>query len=287
MKLTFLGTSAGEEFPGIWCECDCCTRARELGGKNIRRNSCVMFGGDAMIDMGKTAHMQAERFGLNMRGIKTLLVTHSHKDHLDLHTMWARQMGRGCDTMTPDERKTTASPRFSKAPVLDLYGSDQVEACLKSELDLDACGVNFIKVSPYENHTARGMEIFTLDGNHPDGDGRSINFIVKRDGVTFLYLTDTGWPFDKTLEEIAKCKYNFVIAEGTFGLGMDSQYHMNLDKSVRLLDFFNTNGLWKNEPDYYLTHICPHWSPPYDDYLPIVEATGFKLAYDGMEIEYS
>ena len=67
MKITFLGTSAGEEYPGIWCECPNCSKARGLGGKNIRRNSAIVVDGDAMVDIGKTAHIQAERFGINIK----------------------------------------------------------------------------------------------------------------------------------------------------------------------------------------------------------------------------
>ena len=34
MKLTFLGTGAGETYPGYWCECPHCTYARKHRGKN-------------------------------------------------------------------------------------------------------------------------------------------------------------------------------------------------------------------------------------------------------------
>jgi phosphoribosyl 1,2-cyclic phosphate phosphodiesterase len=88
MKITFLGTSAGEEYPGIWCECENCIKARLWGGKNIRRNSSVILDGDVMIDIGKTAHIQAQLFGVDLLKIKTLLSTHSHKDHLNTHTFW-------------------------------------------------------------------------------------------------------------------------------------------------------------------------------------------------------
>ena len=36
MKLTYYGTAAAEGFPGIFCECKYCKRARSLGGKNFR-----------------------------------------------------------------------------------------------------------------------------------------------------------------------------------------------------------------------------------------------------------
>ena len=51
MKLTFLGTSAGESYPAIWCDCENCTYAREHGGKNIRMNTGSMIDDDILLDM--------------------------------------------------------------------------------------------------------------------------------------------------------------------------------------------------------------------------------------------
>jgi len=286
MKLIFLGTAAGQEYPGIWCDCEYCSRARELGGKNTRRNSSVMLDDDVMIDMGKTAHIQVERFGKNIRAIKTLLITHSHMDHLDAHTLWARQMRPGSDVMTSKERLKESSARFSALPTLNLFGTERVKDVLKSELDFVSADISFTVIEPFNKYKSHNLELFILEANHTDGDYSAINYIIKRNGVTLLYLLDTGWPFDKTLDEIKKYKFDFIIVEGTFGLGKDSPRHMNLDKNKRLLEYFNQNGLWKNKADCYLTHLSPHWNPPHDDYLPIVEASGLKLAYDGLEIEY-
>jgi hypothetical protein len=61
---------------------------------------------------------------------------------------------------------------------------------------------------------------------------------------------------------------------------------MGFEKNARLLAFFNSNNLWKDKPDYYITHVAPHWCPPHDEYSPMLEAKGMKLAYDGLVLEY-
>ncbi len=33
MKLKFLGTGASEAIPGLFCDCDICTRSMQAGGK--------------------------------------------------------------------------------------------------------------------------------------------------------------------------------------------------------------------------------------------------------------
>jgi phosphoribosyl 1,2-cyclic phosphate phosphodiesterase len=273
MKITFLGTSAGEEYPGAWCECENCAKAREWGGKNIRRNSCAVIDGDIMIEMGKTAHIQAERFNINLRKIKTLLLTHSHGDHLSTHTLWSRQAVHGFEL-----------------PELNIFGSRQVYDFISADdkIDLKQAKINFNIVEPFNEYHSGDLKIYTLDGRHDDRGSNSVNYIITRKNIAFAYLSDTGYPFDKTLEAIKNYKYDFIITEGTSGLGgsPDNNSHMNIEDNTRLLEFFSADNLWKNTPDYYVTHVAPHWCPPHDEYAPLLEAKGLKLAYDGLVIEY-
>ena len=271
MKITFLGTSAGEEYPGIWCECENCAKARKWGGKNIRRNSSLIIDGDVMIDMGKTAHIQAENFGLNLRKINTLLVTHSHKDHFNTHTLWTRWAS------------------FPPPPLLNIFGSKQVYDTLVSNdrYNGEQWQVNFNLIEPFHKYNINdNLEIYTLDGNHGDGQSRAINYLINRRNRTFLYLSDTGWLFDETFEAIKNFKYDFIITEGTGGLTPYSGGHMTFDKNLELFNFFDKNKLWKNNPDYYVTHVAPHWCPPHDEYAPMLEKYGLTLAYDGLVLDY-
>ena len=58
VKVTFIGTSAGEGYPGVWCECVNCRKARQWGGRNIRGNACSMIDDDFLIDF--SAHFVAQ-----------------------------------------------------------------------------------------------------------------------------------------------------------------------------------------------------------------------------------
>ena len=179
MIFTFLGTSAGEEYPGIWCSCINCAKARKLGGKNLRRNSCAVIDSDVMLDIGKTAHIQAERYGKDLTDIRTLLVTHSHNDHFNIHTLWARQMVPGYDKLHFEEQKKLSSPRFSSLKTLDIFGSSQVERALRQTffsakeyyVNLEAANINFNLIEPYKSYKAHNLKFFTLEGNHRDVEG--------------------------------------------------------------------------------------------------------------------
>lgn len=291
MKITFLGTSAGEEYPGIWCDCEYCSKARKWGGKNIRRNNSVILDSDVMIDIGKSALVQAERFGVDIFKIKTLLVTHSHRDHFNTHNLWSRQMAPGYDKLSFEEKQKVSAPRFSSIPPLNMFGSKRVsDALLNDGIDHNNpwAQIRFNLIKPFNKYCDedKDLEIHTLDGNHNDGKIHSINYIITRKNRTFLYLSDTGYPFDKTLEAISSYKYDFIITEGTAGFGDDSGAHMGLRTNLRLLEFFNANKLWKDKPDYFVTHISPHWCPPHDEYSPVLAEKGLILAYDGLVLEY-
>jgi len=51
MEIKILGTAASEGWPAIFCACETCRRAREVGGKNIRSRASVQFGPRYKIDL--------------------------------------------------------------------------------------------------------------------------------------------------------------------------------------------------------------------------------------------
>ena len=81
MKITYYGTAAGEAWPGVFCSCELCQKARELGGKNIRTRSQALINDDLLLDMPPDNYLHSLYYGLDLSKVKTLLFTHSHSDH--------------------------------------------------------------------------------------------------------------------------------------------------------------------------------------------------------------
>lgn len=50
MKITYYGTAAGEAWPGVFCDCELCRKARMLGGKNIRTRSQALVNQDLLLE---------------------------------------------------------------------------------------------------------------------------------------------------------------------------------------------------------------------------------------------
>jgi phosphoribosyl 1,2-cyclic phosphate phosphodiesterase len=81
MKISYLGTAAGEAWPGVFCDCDLCRKARTLGGKNIRTRSQALINEDLLLDMPPDHYLHILYGGLEPGRVRTLLFTHSHSDH--------------------------------------------------------------------------------------------------------------------------------------------------------------------------------------------------------------
>lgn len=54
MKIRYLGTTAAEGWPALFCSCSVCTHAREQGGKNLRTRTQAILDGEMLLDFPPT-----------------------------------------------------------------------------------------------------------------------------------------------------------------------------------------------------------------------------------------
>ena len=285
MQFIFLGTSAGEQYPGFWCRCENCEKARKLGGRNIRRNSCAWLAGDTLMDFGVEIFMQADRFGVQVIDAQYLLVTHSHEDHFCPYLLGWRRMPVDMELPPP---KTVVGPRFSPLHTLHIYGNKPVCDGVRQYVRGDEAewAVEINEVEPFHEYEAGPMRIIPLRANHPDQDGHTgLNYIIHREGRTILYATDTGWFLPETYAEIAKHRYDLAVVEGTFGFGADCDGHMDFRKLEKARQQFDRDGLLKPGAHFCATHIAPHFTPVHDEVAPMMAEKGVTVAYDGMTID--
>lgn len=285
MYFQFLGTSAGEQFPGLWCTCPTCAKARALGGRNIRSNSCAFLSPDCMLDFGAEVFQQARKFDVPILGTQYLFVTHSHGDHFyPQHLLW-RWMKPG-QKLPPG--RDTFGPRFSDLKMLHVYGNADVYNVLRPRMGEDGeerYRMILHQVQYGVEGQAGDIHYLPIEANHKDREYQAVNYILQRNGRTILYALDTGWFYDHTYELIKKFRYDLVVLEGTFGYGIDLQGHFNLDKLQRAVALFRDDGLLKDSALFCTSHICPHFAPIHDEYAPILEEKGITLAFDGMRLE--
>lgn len=298
MKLTFLGTSAGESYPALWCHCPNCEYARTHGGRNIRQNSCAFLDDDVMIDLSSHAFHTALRLGVDITQMRYLFVTHDHRDHFDSQHLTWRALpyaeGKMQKITVPFEREVSIhqmGARHTLLPNLEMYGHESIMEALKknprfrSEGMEENYNLSFHALSGGETFECNGLKVTALVSHHGN-PGSVLNYIFSRNGSTLLYALDCGG-YDKAMLDIL-CQHRFdcVVMEGTFG-HMPEEYsmHQNKEKNLRMLKFFQDHHLWVEKPRLILSHMSPHWTPPYDLYVLEMASLGGEVAYDGLTIQ--
>lgn len=286
MKLTFLGTGAGEGYPGYWCECPHCTYARKHRGKNLRTNSSMVIDEELLIDMGPSCFDNAARFGVNLSKIKTLLVTHPHEDHLyPQHLHW-RNTDESLLPLTYVEKMRHGGPRFTDIPQLNIYGNSFVMETLRKSLDdMEELKINLHEIKEGKEEKTDGYRILPVRGNHGSQQGFSHSYIIQKDEKTLLYALDSGSYDEDQFALIQEYQYDAVIMEGTTGLNEQYGGHMCLVNNIRIRERLKENKCLRENSRFLLTHLSPHWCPPHDWYESIVASEGLELAYDGLQIE--
>lgn len=306
MKLTFLGTGAGEGYPAAWCECPHCTYAREHGGKNLRTYSSAVIDETLLLDMGPSTFLNAARFGVNLTHVHTVLVTHAHEDHF-FPLMLRCRSAEGDPVGKPYMQMTAHSGAcMTRPPRLTIYGNRYVREGLESYLNLvdhptrrstdggktlddfsaqlERGGFAYAPIRDGEPFTVGGYTVTPVRGTHITPD-YAHSYIVEKDGKSLLYALDTGG-FEPDMERvITSHAYDLVVMEGTFGLSDRQGGHMNLEANARLLSLLRGSGCLKPGARCLLSHMSPHWCPPHDWYESIAAPYGLGLAYDGMTVE--
>ena len=286
MKLTFLGTGAGEGYPGYWCECPHCTYARKHRGKNLRTNSSMVIDEELLIDIGPSCFDNAARFGVNLSKIKTLLVTHPPEDHLQPQHLYWRNTDESLLPLTYVEKMRHGGPRFTDIPQLNIYGNSFVMETLRKSLDdMEELKINLHEIKEGKEEKTDGYRILPVRGNHGSQQGFSHSYIIQKDEKTLLYALDSGSYDEDQFALIQEYQYDAVIMEGTTGLNEQYGGHMCLVNNIRIRERLKENKCLRENSRFLLTHLSPHWCPPHDWYESIVASEGLELAYDGLQIE--
>ena len=288
MKLTFLGTGAGEGYPGFWCRCPHCAYARRQGGKNLRAYSAAALDDVLLLDCGPTAFPNAARFGLDLTQAHTLLITHPHEDHLlPLQLLWRAAEEANCG-LPFEEKIYHGGARFTSVVPLAVYGNAHTEALLKgiwAEEIWRKNGMTFTRVHEGAAFESHGYRVTPVRGNHGK-PGFAHSYIIEKEGRTLLYALDSG-SFDEDQQALLRSHvYDAVVMEGTYGLNSAGDgHHMSLEKNIGWLRFFKENGCCAANFHFYLTHMSPHWCPPHDQYAEMAREHGLEVAWDGMTVE--
>jgi adenosylcobinamide kinase/adenosylcobinamide-phosphate guanylyltransferase len=195
MRVDLLGTGSADRWPNPWCACDRCQGARDIGVHRDRTSALV--DGCLLIDPGPDAGAG----GVDLTGVRTVLITHDHPDHLDPAFLLAWSWASGPRLLVAGPPQAIERCREWVGPQAPV----EFRALASGDvLAVDgAHGVLSVRALPAA-HSTRGGRAH---------DGTALLFEVTGEDACLLYATDTAaLPHDDLASS-----YDLVLLELTFG----------------------------------------------------------------------
>ena len=278
MKIKFYGTAAAEGFPGMFCSCETCEKARKKGGKNIRTRSGTVINNELMIDFSADTYLHVLNYGLDLRDMKACLITHGHDDHIYPYDFLYRVFGYAY-FMNEEEKKPLQiySTKSSASELLPIIESAEKR---------DEKALKWNEIVPYNTYEILDYKVTPLKADHAKNLDPVI-YIIEKDGKAILYAHDTGYFLEETWDYIekSKIKFDFVALDCTSILNEKAYTnHMGIkaccDVKERLL---KTNA--DENTVFCLHHFSHNGKLIYDDLVPVAKELGFEVSYDSAEFE--
>jgi len=266
MEIVFLGTSAAEGWPGVFCSCRYCERARELGGRNVRTRSSVVIDRKFLIDLTPDTYLNSLRFNIDLSKIRYLFVTHSHQDHF-----------------YPQELYMRGEP-FAHLPeeaILEIFGNYNVIKTLEEKINCERTKIRLHRVSPFERIEHEDFTLVPLLADHSQGE-EALVFIIKIGEKTIFYGHDSGWYPEATWEYLKDFYIDLAIFDCTFG-GIDQRKgHMGIQAIIEAKGVLEKSGSIDPRSICVATHFSHNGGLLYDELVERLNPYGFLVAYDGM-----
>ena len=279
MKLTFLGTSAAEGVPAVFCNCPTCKRAKEKGGKEIRTRSQILIDDDTLFDFPMDTYMHMLRYKLDLSAITRVLITHAHMDHCYPQEFCMRG-GPFAHNLTHDKIDI-----FCNSSVKEIFLSDSSRE-MRQEVGKN---ININVLHPYDRVVAPDLTIIALPAQHTVSE-ECLVYYVERNGVGAILLNDTG-PLDREVYERLKdmgAHVDIATLDCTYGAVRHGKgRHMGLYDAADQADIMRSVGLVDDGAKIIVTHLSHNTDLDYDGMQDRASALGITVAYDGYTVEYN
>lgn len=274
MKLQYLGTAAAEAIPCLFCDCEVCRKARELGGREIRTRSQALINDQLLIDFPADTYFHAMTHNMDFSKINHCLITHVHKDHFSIQELAYL-------------RKGFVSRVFEGYRGFHLYGSAEAEAESAELLAPCAEQVHFHRVELSEPFCIEDFTVTPLKARHGTQDPRI--YLIQQGGKTLLWAHDTDifpeetWDYLQALSP----KLDAVSMDCTGCADEELAYHghMCLGRNEKCRERLQQMGLAHKDTVFILNHFSHNGSNAnYKDFTKLAQPRGFAVTYDGMTL---
>jgi hypothetical protein len=259
MEVLMLGTGSSDGWPNAWCPKPCCTSLVDAG--IVRTQTSALIDRVLLVDPGGEAPRQALRQNISLAGVRYVLVSHVHPDHLDpaflMHRSWVTS-----------EPLTVVGPK----PVID--------ACRQW---VKGGNVTFVTVTAGQDVVLGPYRVRALPANH-QAHGEACLYAIAGPDATILWGTDTG-PWAKGVRPmLAGTTLDLVLLEETFGDSPEpTGGHHNLASFATAVGQLREWGSATATTDIVAVHLSHHNPPPEQLYLRLRDL-GARAVPDGTPI---
>jgi len=281
MRIKYLGTGAAEGFPGLFCECTACRKARDRRGKNLKMRSCTLLNDSVLIDISPDIFAQSLSFGIRMSKIKAIVCTHSHEDHLDLFSLMLR-----CRTGSSHLPDIPPSQNH-----IHVYGSraiiGKIEHAFSSQPHADRDILIFHELKAYRPYLIEGLEFTPLPAQHIPAE-ECFLYCVREGKHSLLYANDTGAPTEDFFSGVERLPHPFTVVSLDCARGtLDGDGHMGIKEVRSLCGRLKKMGKIVPASRIYLNHFSHMCGMIHDEFQDLIAEEGLRLTYDGLTLEVS
>ncbi len=260
MEVRLLGTGAADGWPQAFCRCTSC--AAQRGSGILRVPTSALVDDVLLIDANADSPGAAGRARTDLAGVRHLLVSHAHVDHLApqllLFRSWVDQTP--LDVVGPAPVLEACRPWVAPdAPVR------WIEAAAGDEIEIDE---HRVRVLPANHQVMAGGDAVLFDVTAPDG---------RR----LLWGCDTGPWEDAWLAGVSGAAYDVVVLEETFGdAGHLSDGHLHLETFAELVSALRAVGAVTTSTRVAAVHLSHH-NPPESELVARLALLGAFPGRDG------
>lgn len=260
MEILLLGTGSADGWPNPFCRCASCRWAADAG--EIRAQTAALVDDVLLLDCGPEAPRSAMRHGRSLAGVKHILFTHGHPDHVGPAALLMRHW------------TGTTEP-------LDVIGPPSA---------LDQCEhwvgpddpVRFIPVRAGDEIEVGDYRVRALAADHgADIGGDAVLYDLKSVDGRIFWATDTGPLPEQTHSSVAGAAFDAVFLEETFGNYTDhGTEHLDLPAFEATVDRLRDSGAIIEATDVIAIHLSHH-NPIGPELTAVLSDSGARPGRDG------
>lgn len=275
MKIQYLGTAAAEALPAPFCNCRICENARRKKGKEIRTRSQAVIDDCLVVDYPCDTYDHIIRFGLDMRNVNHVLLTHSHSDHFYPEDIILKR---------PDVA-------WGIKDILHIYGNETNQKKYEDAIEKEhrpresfSDYQRYHKIETFQTFPVGNYKVTALEANH-DTRENCLLYLIEDGKKTLFYGNDTGVFPESTWEYLKTCKLDIVSLDCTMLKLSHVFNHMNLEDVIWTRKKMLEEKIADEHTVFVLTHFSHNGDMTAEELEGFAKENGFLTAYDGFTVE--